>query len=36
MRNFGLLDPLGNVDPLFMDPTDPKIYMDPVKGLKKT
>ena len=36
MRNFGLLDPLDNVDPLFMDPTDPKIYMDPVKGLKKT
>ena len=36
MRNFGLLDPLDKVDSLFMDPTDPKIYMDPVKGLKKT
>ena len=34
MKTFGLLDPLDNVDPLPMDPLDPKAYVDPVKDLK--
>ena len=34
MKTFGLLDPLDNVDPLPMDPLDPKTYVDPVKDLK--